>query len=337
MSAGVLAGLAKGEFTEKNLAAALRFRGTPQKELFALARWARSNRFASQKVEARSVIEVSNICRQRCRYCNIHGLPGGKKYLLDRDQLLQIAGHLYGKKRRVLLLQSGENSSRAYIEMLAGCVREMKRSFDGLTIILSLGSLGPAQYRQLRRAGADRYILKFETSNPALYRRVKPGDSLRARLDCIDTLVKLGFGVGSGNIIGLPGQTPGDIIGDLRLVGRLGLTMASASVFIPGKGSVYFDRPMGDLGLTLNYMALLRILYPHLLIPTTSALERTGKNGQYLGLMAGANSVAVHDGTPRAIKRRFPIYSPDRFTPDEKHIRAIVARAGLRFACTPAI
>ncbi|MBI4803547.1 MAG: radical SAM protein [Elusimicrobia bacterium] len=329
MRAKVIAELEKGKFTGKNLAAALLLRGQPQGELFGLARRARSLAFPSGTVEVRSVIEVSNICRQRCRFCNINRLPNAEKYLLDRGRLLRIAAHLYRKNRRVLLLQSGENNSKAYIELVSKCVADVKKTFSGLTVILSMGSLGFAQYRQLRRAGADRYILKFETSNPAFYKKIKPDDSLRKRLRCIGFLTKLGFEVGSGNIIGLPGQTVNDIVNDLRLVGRLGLTMGSSSVFVPGEGSVYFNRPMGDLDLTLNYMALMRMLYPRLLIPTTSALEKAGKNGQFRGLMAGANTVTVHDGTPPGIKRHFPIYSLDRFTPDEKHIRAIVARAKL--------
>ncbi|MBU2574509.1 MAG: radical SAM protein [Elusimicrobia bacterium] len=331
MRSKIPAELEKGNFTGKTLAAALLLRGAPQRELFGLARKARSLRFGSGKVEVRSVIEVSNICRQSCRFCNINGLPNGEKYLLDRSQVLRIVRHLYRKKRRVLLLQSGENNSKAYINLIARCVADIKKEFSGLTVILSMGSLGFAQYKQLRRAGADRYILKFETSDPALYKRIKPGDSLANRLKCVKFLTDLGFETGSGNMIGLPGQTIYDIVNDLRLAGKLGLTMASSSVFVPGEGSVYYDRPMGDLNLTLNYMALLRILYPHLLIPTTSALEKAGKNGQFLGLMAGANTVTVHDGTPPGIKRHFPIYSLDRFTPNEKHIRRIVARAKLRF------
>lgn len=326
----VLAELEKGRFTAKNLAAALLLRGAGQRKLFALARRARAAHFPGGKAEVRSVIEVSNICRQRCLFCNINRLSGSRKYLLPRPELLRIVRRLYRKGRRVLLLQSGENGTKAYVDLVAGCVAAVKKEFPDLTVILSIGSLRPAQYARLRRAGTDRYILKFETSNPALYKKIKPGDSLAGRLKCLRSLVKLGFETGSGNMIGLPGQTLKDIVKDLRLVGRLGLTMASSSVFVPGEGSVYAGRPMGDLELTLNYMALMRVMHPHLLIPTTSALEKAGRGGQLRGLMAGANTVTVHDGTPTGVKRRFPIYSLDRFTPDERHIRAIASGAKLR-------
>lgn len=328
----LLAELEKGKFTGKNLAAALLLRGAAQRELFGLARRARARAFPSGGVEVRSVIEVSNVCRQRCLFCNINRLPSARKYLLDRAELLRIARHLYRKKRRALLLQSGENGSVAYVRLVAGCVKEIKKEFPGLTVILSMGSLSLPQYKLLRRAGADRYILKFETSNSALYGKIKPGDSLSDRLRRIKCLTDLGFETGSGNMIGLPGQKLKDIVNDLLLAGKLKLAMASSSVFVPGEGSAYSGRPMGDLDLTLNYMALLRIMRPGLLIPTTSALEKAGRDGQFRGLLAGANTVTVHDGTPPGAKKHFPIYSLERFTPDEKHIRAIVKRAKLRFS-----
>ncbi len=133
-------------------------------------------------------------------------------------------------------------------------------------------------------------------------------------------------------MIGLPGQSINDIAKDLLLIGRLKLKMASTSIFIPGEVSVYRDRPAGDVNVTLNYTALLRIKYPSLLIPTTSSLEKAKKNVQYLGLMAGANTVTIHDGTPPKLKKYFPIYSLKRVTPDEKYIRHIISKAALKIA-----
>jgi biotin synthase len=198
--------------------------------------------------------------------------------------------------------------------------------------LLCLGNLSYGQYKQLKEAGADRYILKFETSNPKLYKQIKPDDSFEERLRSIEQVIELGFEVGTGNIIGLPGQTLEDIINDLFFLSRFKLTMASCTTFIAGEDSNYKDMPMGDLDLTLNYMALMRILYPRLLIPTTSSLQKAGLDGQYLGLMAGANTVTIHDGTPVEFKKHFPIYSVNRFIPDQRHIENIVLKAGLRFS-----
>ena len=122
-----------------------------------------------------------------------------------------------------------------------------------------MGNLSYSQYSLLKNAGADRYIIKFETSNSALYKTIKPNDTLENRIECINSLNKLGFEVGTGNIIGLPGQDIEDIVNDLFLLKEFQITMASASVFIPGEASEYSDKKPGDIYLTLNYMALMRI------------------------------------------------------------------------------
>jgi biotin synthase len=326
----VLDALDRGDIAREVLGRALLFKGCKRQGLFVLARKRRSE-FFSDKVEVRSVIEISNVCGQRCNFCNINSYSRKKRYTIGYDELMQIVENIYRRGRRVLLLQSGENRSGEYIDFVCECIKEIKQKFGNLIIILCLGNLTYNQYRQLKGSGADRYILKFETSNPGLYRQIKPSDSLDERVGCIKQLVELGFEVGSGNIVGLPGQTIDDLVDDLLFTGNFKLTMASSSVFIPGEDSNYRDRPMGDIDLTLNYMALMRIMYPRMLIPSTSSLERAKKGGQYLGLMAGANTVTVHDGTPAELKRHYPIYSTNRFTPDERHIRDIVQEANLIF------
>lgn len=316
---------------EDTIRKALAFRGEDQEGLFRLARETRREFFPHNEVEVRSVIEISNICKQKCRFCGMNVYSKRERYVIRDRDLLEISEDIYSRGRRVLLLQSGENSSREYIDFICTCLEALKRKFSDLAIILCLGELSFAQYRQLKEAGADRYILKFETSNPVLYEKIKPGDSLQARIECIRMLIELGFGVGSGNIIGLPGQTMQDIVNDLLFLSGFDLVMTSTTVFIPGEDSDYRDEPMGDADTALNFMALMRILYPKMLIPSTSSLEKARKGGQYLGLEAGANAVTVHDGTPAEMKRLFPIYSVNRFTPNEKYMRDIVSRARLKF------
>jgi biotin synthase len=332
MNINIIKRIRKNILLEKaELAEALLFRGKYRKQLFEIAAQRRSQFFPSGEIEARSVLEISNICHQYCNFCNISNYSIKKRYLINYRAIMEIVRHIYDKKRRVLLIQSGENKSQNYIDFVSKCVCDIKRRYKDLTIILSLGNLAYAQYKQLKIAGADRYILKFETSNPHLYKLLKPFDSLKNRLGCIKLLNKVGFQVGSGNIIGLPHQTLDDIIKDLLFIRNLKLTMVSSSIFIPGEGSHYYNQPMGDINLTLNYMALMRIMYPGMLIPSTSSLEKAQKGGQYLGLLAGANSVTIHDGTPKKLKKHFPIYSLNRFTPNEKFIKKIVEKAHLKY------
>lgn len=331
MDESVFLMLGKGEFGKDTASRVLLSKGEEQKQLFQLAQKKRDEYFPSKKVEVRRVIELSNICQQDCNFCNINSYSKKKKYLIGFDTFLHQAEYVYNKSTKVLLLQSGENRSQSYVDFVSKCIASAKEKYNDLTIILCLGNLNYEKYKQLRESGADRYILKFETSNPVLYKQIKPGDSLNERLECINMLGELGYEVGSGNIIGLPNQTIEDIVNDLFFIEKLKLKMISTSVFIPGEESNYRSEQSGDLDITLNYMALMRIKYPRMLIPSTSSLEKARAGGQYLGLTAGANTVTIHDGTPVECKEFFPIYSVRRFTPAEDYVKEIVARANLIF------
>jgi len=331
-SGTVLTALASGDCGAEVLGAAFGLRGAAQGQLFALARQKREEFFPGQQVEVRSVIEISNTCTQKCNFCNISNIAPEERYLISLEEALHLVEFIYDRGRRVIMLQSGEWPAAKFFRHVERCVREIKVRFPDLELILCLGNMSKPQYRALREAGANRYILKFETANPKLYAALKPRDTLRRRLACLADLVDVGFKVGSGNIVGFPGQMIEDLVDDLRLLGQYRLQMTSCAVFIPGEQSHFAGQPIGNVDWALNMMALMRILYPHVLIPTTSALERARKDGQYIGLMAGANSVTIHDGTPPHLKKHFPIYSVLRFAPTTNHIEQITSRAGLRFA-----
>ena len=325
----ILKALREQDFGKEILHEALLFCGDEQKELFELAREERKRCFPSGQIETRSVIELSNICAQACNFCSIASKPKEQQYIIDYDRFLQMAEYIYTKGRRVLLVQSGENRSQSFVDHVCRCIQGLKDKYSDVLIILCSGNLKFEQYKQLRQAGAERYILKFETSNPRLYKNLKPRDSLERRLECLENLLSLDFKVGSGNMIGFPGQTIDDIINDLLLLGRYNLNMSSCSVFIAGEDSNYRGKPMGDIGTALNMMALMRIMYPERLIPSTSSLEKARRGGQLMGLMAGANVLTIHDGTPEDLKDMFPIYSSKRFTPDQEHILGVARKANL--------
>ena len=324
-----LRALEEKRYTRAALRASLLLRGEQQQKLFALARSRRAECFAQDLVEVRSVIEISNICAQRCAYCNI-GAMQTAKYIIPCDEFQHVVRQLHASGRRVLLVQSGENRAQSFVDHVSRCIADARAGFPDLAFVLCLGNLSRAQYRQLRQAGADRYILKFETSDADLYSELKPHDDLSGRTACIEALLELGFQVGSGNIVGLPGQTLDTIVDDILFAGRFPLSMVSATVFVPGAGSRLQNAPPGDVETALNCMALLRILYPERLMPTTSSLEKRKPDGQYWGLMAGANTVTIHDGTPEELRALFPIYSARRFTPNAAHLARAVARAGMR-------
>ncbi|MGE5350983.1 MAG: biotin synthase BioB [Acidobacteriota bacterium] len=323
--------MVKGYFELEVLKAALMLSGRYQQTLFAISRHRRDKHFPDRKTEVRSVIEVSNICHQNCNYCAIGSDLSLGKYSLNEQELTRLIEYLYSKGRRVILLQSGENNSRFFINSVLRSIEKVKSNHSNLTIILCLGNLSRNNYLQLRLAGADRYILKFESSNPEVYKYSKPNDTLDNRLRHINDLFEAGFAVGSGNIIGLPGQSLTDIANDLLLLHRYNFSMNSTTAFVPSETSVFKDVPFGSIECTLNMMALMRIMNPHRLMPATSSLEKIQKGGQLLGLMAGANTITIHDGTPAELKPFFPIYSNVRIIPQEEYFKDLLKVAEMKF------
>jgi biotin synthase len=311
----------------KDIIRALLFLGKAQEELFCHARQVR-NDFSFGLVEIRSVIEYSNICQQACNYCGMNRYSGLKRYVMGDSEFLDSFKRLYNIGRKVILIQTGENQEAVFFDNLHGLLKVVRNKYPDLTLMCSFGNLPEDKYKRLAAIGIDRYLLKFETSSPLLYKKIKPSDTLSNRLAHIKTLKKTGFYVSSGNITGLPGQTLESLASDILLLKKLDLSMGSTSVFIPNNLSNYADYHSGNINLALNFMAILRIICPSMLIPTTSSLELVAKDGQYLGLMAGANTVTLHDGTPKDAEDKYVIYKRKRYRPKDILFK-VVDRAGL--------
>lgn len=321
--------LEAGEYSDEVLSEALQLKDEAQKELFLLARERRHRFFPDDRAQSRSVIEISNICRQKCRYCSIGGKDQKLNYTLNSAQMEMLMDYLYEKGRRVILLQSGENPSEPFILEVINAIGKIKEKHNDLRIILCMGDMTRDQYQRLYDAGASDFVLKFEASNEELFKYCKPNDDLSNRLRCIHDLNDIGYRVGSGNIVGLPKQTMQDLVSDLKLVHKLPLGMNSTTIFVPAENSDFAGEPAGDGNTTLNMMAVMRIMNPDRLMPTTSSLEKMIPDGQYLGLMAGANTVTIHDGTPEELQEHFPIYSTHRVRPQTDHFKDILKRAGM--------
>lgn len=326
----IISSIRQSDFSKEILADALNLSGEFQTELFGIAQEKRLSAFPDNYVQVRSVIETSNVCRQKCRYCAIGGKDQKLNYTLDSNAIKLLISYLYSKGRRNVLLQSGENVSEDFLKNTEDAIAISKETYPDLRIILCMGNLSYIQYERLFNAGASDYILKFETSNESLFKYCKPNDTLVNRLECIDMLHQIGYRVGSGNIVGLPGQTLEDLVNDLNLIHNLPLSMNSATIFIPAENSAFANEPAGNPIHTLNMMALMRIMNPHRLMPTTSSLEKMIPDGQFLGLQAGANTVTIHDGTPEDLQQYFPIYSAKRVRPQIEHFKDILERAGIK-------
>lgn len=307
----------------------LLFSGKEQEDLFNLARDIRNNGKFKNNVELRSVIELSNICRQNCKYCGMG--KNTEPFTLTKEEITERIEALANTGRRTFLLQSGENISQNFIDTICECCQKSLEKYPDIKFVLCLGNLSDKQYIQLKKSGATRYLLKFETSNPELHKYCRPKDTIENRIDRINKLTEIGFQVGTGNIVGLPKQTLDDLVDDLILTTKLNLNMVSATRFIPNESSEFKDEKIGDLKLTLNYIAILRILHPECLIPSTTSLQdfKNGIDGQLKGLLIGCNTVTIHDGTPHIAEQKYSIYSKKRYIPQEKYCKEIIQKANM--------
>jgi biotin synthase len=277
----------------------------------------------------RGVIEVTNVCRVNCDYCpmrrdNVRTL---NRYTLGVQELARAAETIRDAGIDVVFIQGGEvpHTTRIVGEALP----RIRGLFgDRVEVLLSLGNKSRAEFAYLRDQGATSYILKHETSDPELSRRLRH-ETLASRVRCLEDLLDLGYRVGTGTIVGLPGQTLESVADDILLARELGVHMCSASPFIPAPNTPLEHCPPGSVETTLNAIASMRLTNRNWLIPSVSALEKGERKGQARGLTAGANVVTTNF-TPSAAKDNYLIYGKDRFVVTLDHTRSTLATVGLQ-------
>lgn len=294
-------------------------------------------RYVGDAVQLRGLIEFSNYCARSCLYCGLRNQNRLiKRYRMSADEISRAA--LRAKKLGIptVVLQSGEDRS-VDINAMCGLVGRIKRA--GLTVTLSLGELPRSAFKQLREAGADRYLLKFETSDRRLYRRLRPGCELRERLRCLQWIKELGYEAGSGSMVGLPGQSLESIAGDILLYRKLDLDMIGIGPFIAHAHTPLAGNPPVDLALVLKSIALTRIITKDTNMPATTAIGTADAQGREKALNSGAN-VLMPNITPRRYRRYYEIY-PDKLSLKDdtaesmRFIRAMLRKLGRGIACGP--
>jgi len=312
--------------TKEEILRLLDAEGALQQALFRAARAARETA-GMQAVKLRGVVEISNYCQKSCGYCAIR--PQNKtleRYRMDVDTILYIAEGIRSEGISTVFLQAGQDPKcdTTVCEVIPR-IREL-----GVNVLLNLGEKPKERYVAYAEAGADSYILKYETSDAALYEKIV-GSPLSKRLDCARWIQDAGMKLGTGNIVGLPEQTLDTLAEDILLTQRMQPDFVSSSPFIPNEHTPLEDLDEGSLQLTLNSIAICRLLFPNALIPAVSALEKIQPGGgQLMGLNAGANVLTINF-TPKNFRDKYAIYSQERFVVNLDHARNIVAAAGLRF------
>ena len=281
--------------------------------------------FWGNRIFLRGIIEFSNHCRQNCLYCGLRrdnaALP---RYRLDTDALLACAVRIKRLGIGTVVLQSGEDDALDANEM-ARIVEAVKAM--GLAVTLSLGERDAASFRLWREAGADRYLLKFETGNPARYARLRPGRTLEARLDALRCLQDAGYETGSGMILGLPEETEADMIHDLALLTTLQPDMVSVSPFVPHPATPLAGCPACPDRRILDGMARTRIALPRAHMPVTSALSLRGEAMRLLALQVG--NVIMPSLTPENVREAYMIYPGKNRQPTAPEERAAAMRDSL--------
>lgn len=304
--------------------------------LFARADAVR-RRTVGDEVHLRGLIEVSNRCSRRCLYCGLRSPNAAvPRYSMTPDEVMAAAETAARLGYGTVVLQSGEDETRD-LGAMVGLVRRIKRL--GLAVTLSLGELPESAYAALREAGADRYLLKHETCNRALFRALKPDGDYDARIGALRTLKALGYQTGGGCMVGLPGQTFEDLAGDLALIAELDLDMAGIGPFIPEPGTPLGNEPAAwpaalRVRTTYRMMALLRLLRPDIMMPATTALATLDPDGRRNGLLRGANVLMPNVGALcyRAQYRIYPGKACLREDPAtfDRSLKAMLASIGRR-------
>ncbi|MCE1236243.1 MAG: [FeFe] hydrogenase H-cluster radical SAM maturase HydE [Hyphomicrobiales bacterium] len=291
---------------------------TPREALWARADAIRSER-VGDAVHLRGIVEFSNICANDCLYCGIRRTNRGpKRYRMSADEILALAHRMKGWGHGTIVLQSGEVDRPRENDRIARLVERIRHDTE-LSVTLSCGNRSPEIYRRWRDAGMDRYLLRFETSDPALFAELHPDCTLDERLDCLAALADLRVQVGSGFMIGLPGSSLDTLIEDIRLVHALDLDMVGVGPFIAhpatplaGRANLWADDPE----MVFQVIATLRLVDPDLRLPATTALDAFFPGtGRDLALQRGADVFMPND-TPGRYRHDYQLY-PNKPCVDE--------------------
>ena len=269
------------------------------------------------EVFLRGLIEFTNYCRNNCYYCGIRGgNQNAERYRLTKEEILECCREGYGLGYRTFVLQGGEDLTYSD-EDICDIVKSIKELYPEVAVTLSIGEREKESYRKFKEAGADRYLLRHETATDEHYRILHPEElSLVHRKQCLYDLKDLGFQVGAGFMVGSPGQTDQCILADFRFLQELKPDMIGIGPFIPHKDTIFKDEPAGSLELTLRILSILRLMFPYVLLPSTTALGTISPNGRELGLQHGAN-VVMPNLSPVRFRKQYELYDNKICTGEE--------------------
>jgi biotin synthase len=279
-------------------------------------------RHVAQKVYGKNIfmrglIEFTSHCKNNCYYCGLRvENKEAQRYRLSKEQILECCKTGYPLGFRTFVLQGGEDVHYTD-EILVDIVSEIKAAYPDCAVTLSIGERSYESYERLFKAGADRYLLRHETANDEHYKILHPNAmSPTNRKKCLYDLKKIGYQVGCGFMVGSPNQRLEHIIDDLFFIKELQPSMAGIGPFIPHSNTPFNSKNAGDVRLTLNILAILRLMQPNLLIPATTALGTLDIRGRERGILAGAN-VIMPNLSPVEVRKKYLLYDNKICTGEE--------------------
>lgn len=274
-------------------------------------------KYYGNRVFARGLIEISNICKNDCYYCGIRkSNKNVSRYRLTESEIYSCCENGYNLGLRTFVLQGGED---LYFSdtVLCRIVSNIKEKYPDCAVTLSMGERSYQSYKNLRSAGADRYLLRHETADICHYGKLHPMDmSLENRKRCLYNLKSLGYQTGTGFMVGSPYQTVDNIVSDFQFMRELDPEMIGIGVFIPHHDTPFGNYPHGDIELNLKLLSIARLMFPKALIPATTALGTVSPDGRERGIKAGCN-VVMPNLSPLRFRKSYELYDNKICTGEE--------------------
>lgn len=276
-----------------------------------------SQKYFGKKIYIRGLIEISNICRNDCLYCGIRKSNSHiSRYRLQKEQILQCCDAGYKLGFRTFVLQGGEDAyySDSVLEEL---LHTIKKKYPDCAITLSLGERSYESYLRLYRAGADRYLLRHETADKLHYESLHPETmSYENRIRCLQDLKAIGYQTGCGMMVGSPGQSLAHLYKDILFMQALQPHMIGIGPFIVQKNTPFKNEANGNVDWCLRLLSIVRLLFPDVLLPATTALGTLEPEGRIKGILAGAN-VLMPNLSPLEARNQYTLYDNKLCTGEE--------------------
>ena len=262
-----------------------------------------------KKVYIRGLIEISNICRNDCHYCGIRkSNTSCERYRLSKEDILSCTDEGYDLGFRTFVLQGGEDGYFTD-DILIDIIRGIKDKYPDCAVTLSLGERSNESYRRLYDAGAERYLLRHETADKSHYMMLHPDNmSFAHRMECLQSLKKIGYQTGCGIMVGSPYQKVEHLAADMKFIEEFKPEMCGIGPFIPHKDTPFKDEEAGSIELTCYLLSIIRLINPSVLLPATTALGSLEEGGREKGILAGAN-VVMPNLSPVSVRKKYQLYN----------------------------